>query len=226
MAFVSKRPVSEVVDSGRLMVTLLVLGLALAKAWQWHASFHCFPGFELAFVAYPEALSKLPVSPLWSFLFFFMLLLLGLDSQFASIGKWGFKWLTVFQMIIAFLNCAAQASYFLLCRNTYNHHSRYKSQSDEKIKTAYNLRSVCRTLFSWAYLCYSGKKLSFFGSEFSYAASDEFKSKYPFQVFLSLWINLRDSWILTMCLDMQVRNSQGKLEEPKVFCDYWTETCF
>ncbi|XP_017675151.1 PREDICTED: sodium- and chloride-dependent neutral and basic amino acid transporter B(0+) isoform X1 [Lepidothrix coronata] len=57
MAFVSQRPVSEVVNSG----------------------------FNLAFVAYPEALSKLPVSPLWSFLFFFMLLLLGLDSQFASI---------------------------------------------------------------------------------------------------------------------------------------------
>ncbi|XP_009088788.3 sodium- and chloride-dependent neutral and basic amino acid transporter B(0+) isoform X1 [Serinus canaria] len=57
MAFVSQRPVAEVVDSG----------------------------FELAFVAYPEALSQLPVSPLWSFLFFFMLVLLGLDSQFASI---------------------------------------------------------------------------------------------------------------------------------------------
>ncbi|XP_052669327.1 sodium- and chloride-dependent neutral and basic amino acid transporter B(0+)-like [Harpia harpyja] len=57
MAFVSERPVSEVVDSG----------------------------FDLAFVAYPEVLSRLPVSPLWSFLFFFMLLLLGLDSQFATI---------------------------------------------------------------------------------------------------------------------------------------------
>ncbi|XP_006024503.1 sodium- and chloride-dependent neutral and basic amino acid transporter B(0+) [Alligator sinensis] len=57
MAFRAQRPVSEVVDSG----------------------------FDLAFVAYPEALSQLPVAPLWSFLFFFMLLLLGLDSQFATI---------------------------------------------------------------------------------------------------------------------------------------------
>ncbi|XP_061454597.1 sodium- and chloride-dependent neutral and basic amino acid transporter B(0+) isoform X2 [Rhineura floridana] len=57
MAFVADKKVSEVVDSG----------------------------FDLAFVAYPEALSKLPVAPLWSFLFFFMLLLLGLDSQFATV---------------------------------------------------------------------------------------------------------------------------------------------
>lgn len=57
MALVSGKKVSEVVDEG----------------------------FGLAFIAYPDALAKLPVSPLWSILFFCMLLALGLDSQFATI---------------------------------------------------------------------------------------------------------------------------------------------
>jgi solute carrier family 6 amino acid transporter-like protein 5/7/9/14 len=32
-------------------------------------------------MAYPEGIARMPVAPLWAFLFFFMIFTLGLDSQ-------------------------------------------------------------------------------------------------------------------------------------------------
>ncbi|XP_047474196.1 sodium-dependent noradrenaline transporter-like [Penaeus chinensis] len=73
-------------------------------------------GPSLVFVVYPEALSLMPVSPLWSVLFFLMLFFLGIDACFAHIetpvlcildefaglrGRRG--WVTFFLCFISFL---------------------------------------------------------------------------------------------------------------------------
>ncbi|KAI4820976.1 hypothetical protein KUCAC02_028930 [Chaenocephalus aceratus] len=70
--------------------TSILAGFVIFSAIGYMAHIHNLPvdniatdGPGLVFVVYPEVLSTIPVHQLWAPLFFFMLLCLGLDSQFA-----------------------------------------------------------------------------------------------------------------------------------------------
>ena len=53
-------------------------------------------GIALVFVVYPEALKKLPGAQVWNFIFFLMILSLGLDSQFVIVETLNTALLDVF----------------------------------------------------------------------------------------------------------------------------------
>ena len=81
-------------------------------------------GVGLAFVAYPEALSRLPVAQLWSVMFFFMLFLLGLDSQFALLETVltsiydGFPRTKKYKPLVVFIICLSCFLISLPCVST------------------------------------------------------------------------------------------------------------
>ncbi|CAG0899686.1 unnamed protein product, partial [Cyprideis torosa] len=69
------------------LVIFSVLGF-MAKVMDVPISKVADSGPGLVFIAYPRAVAEMPAAPVWSVLFFFMIFLLGLDSQF--VGMEGF----------------------------------------------------------------------------------------------------------------------------------------
>ncbi|XP_062874365.1 sodium- and chloride-dependent GABA transporter ine [Trichomycterus rosablanca] len=72
--------------------TSILAGFVIFSGIGYMAHIHNLPvddiatdGPGLVFVVYPEAFSTMPVSQLWAPVFFFMLLCLGLDSEFAMV---------------------------------------------------------------------------------------------------------------------------------------------
>uniref|UniRef100_A0A671QJY7 Transporter n=1 Tax=Sinocyclocheilus anshuiensis TaxID=1608454 RepID=A0A671QJY7_9TELE len=73
-------------------LTSILAGFVIFSAFGYMSHLQNVPVSEIAvdgpglvFVVYPQAFVTMPVAPLWAVLFFFMLLCLGLDSQFAMV---------------------------------------------------------------------------------------------------------------------------------------------
>ncbi|XP_036379971.1 sodium- and chloride-dependent GABA transporter ine [Megalops cyprinoides] len=73
-------------------LTSILAGFVIFSAFGYMSHLQNIPvsniavdGPGLVFVVYPQAFVTMPVAPLWAVLFFFMLLCLGLDSQFAMV---------------------------------------------------------------------------------------------------------------------------------------------
>ncbi|XP_016296840.1 sodium- and chloride-dependent GABA transporter ine isoform X2 [Sinocyclocheilus anshuiensis] len=88
-------------------VTSIFAGFVIFSAFGYMSHLQNVPVSEIAvdgpglvFVVYPQAFATMPVAPLWAFLFFFMLLCLGLDSQ---VGIYVFQLMDHYTAIVSIM---------------------------------------------------------------------------------------------------------------------------
>ncbi|XP_071443085.1 sodium- and chloride-dependent creatine transporter 1-like isoform X2 [Hetaerina americana] len=71
--------------AGTLFLSWLLVYFCIWKGIKSSGKVVYFTGPGLAFIAYPKAITQMACAPFWSVLFFFMILLMGLDSQFVGV---------------------------------------------------------------------------------------------------------------------------------------------
>ncbi|XP_074906457.1 sodium-dependent proline transporter-like isoform X1 [Buteo buteo] len=116
-------------------------------------------GPALIFVAYPEALSMLPISPLWSILFFLALIMLGVETLFETIQTITTAFLDKFPALDnrrkkAVLLGALCTSFYLLGLPLVTQGGIYWFTLIDKYSTSFGLITVCLFMCLGITFCY------------------------------------------------------------------------